>query len=322
MLLAGGNTQTSRGALSIRPPTTQGDGGFYVIPGGGGVIGMTPLEVTGVGLTGAVINLLVTLPALAVAGADHSYANALLGLPRISLSGDTDNLPPGHADLYEYCRAEQTAEAVAMLLASITERVGVSVELSLAAFFSGDYIDGLALMDSADIVAFLSAQLIERVQFSDSLDRMRLAAVQYATNVLTGAVTRYEGFDFLGFANVGMDTYAAADNGIYRVTHNSLPITAAIEFATVGIDSGNSKRLDSIYLGLSSDGNAFLRVTGDDKQERTYMAVNRGGMQRGQMAKGVQSRHWNVRLEIVDATFAELDRVEWLAPIAAKRHGR
>jgi hypothetical protein len=322
MLLSGGDVQASNGSLSIRPPVVRGDGGFYVIPGGGGVISMAPLEVRGAGLTGAVANLLITLPALAVQGADRPYGQALLALPRIDLSGRQDDTPPGHAELFSFCRATLSVIATAELLASITERVGVSVDLSLTALFSEDYVDGIALMNSADIVAFLSAQLIERVQFSDSLDRMRLAAIQYATNVLTGAVTRYEGFDFLGFANVGMDTYAAADDGIYRVEHNHSPITAAIEFATVGIESGNSKRLDSIYLGLSSDGNAFLRVTGDDKQERVYMAVDRGGMRRGQMAKGVQSRHWNVRLEIVAATFAELDRVEWLSPISAKRHGR
>ena len=153
----------------------------------------------------------------------------------------------------------------------------------------------------------------------DALDRIKGEAVQYATNVLTGAVSRYEGFDFVSFASVGQDTYAAAENGIYRVTHNSEPLQAAIEFAAVGAGAGNGKRLESVYLGLDSDGETYLRVTGDDGVERSYKAVGRGGMLRGQMAKGVKSRHWDVRLEVLDATSLELDRVEWLMPISARR---
>ena len=62
-----------------------------------------------------------------------------------------------------------------------------------------------------------------------------------------------------------------------------------------------------------------VTASGDDGREQSYRAVDRGGMLRAKTAKGVKARHWTTRLEIVDATELELDRIEWLMPISARR---
>ena len=298
------------------------DGGFYIVPGGGGVLALPGLQVSGYGLVGAVASGTLQLPRLHLIGADEPYGSGMVALPAMSVVGHAPSFADGQADLLINIGMLQTYQAQYSLFATLIEQVSVSAQFSITALFSEGYIDGISILDTADVVSFLSAAIIERVSLSDAIARMQLQAIQYATNVLTGAVTRFEGFDFVGFANVGMGTYAAAEDGIYKVTHNNKPLSAAIEFASIGLDSGNLKLLEYVYLGIDTDGETYVRVTGDDKKERVYKAIGRSGMRRGQPAKGVKSRSWDIRLEIVDATVAELDRIEWAMPVATRRHGR
>ncbi|SFI68841.1 hypothetical protein SAMN05216206_2750 [Pseudomonas guineae] len=315
----GGSGEGSKGLARLPRLSAQGDGGFYIVPGGGALLALLPPAAYGSGLVGFIGNSDITLPALACGGGDYAYGFGRLRLPRLRAFGDEGQTFPGLADLIITINVAQAYQSQLALLVSIREQVGVSVELSLTALFAEALFESLSMTGNVSVSTLLNAILTERVSIVDALDRIKGEAVQYATNVLTGAVSRYEGFDFVSFASVGQDTYAAAENGIYRVTHNSEPLQAAIEFAAVGAGAGNGKRLESVYLGLDSDGETYLRVTGDDGVERSYKAVGRGGMLRGQMAKGVKSRHWDVRLEVLDATSLELDRVEWLMPISARR---
>lgn len=317
-LFAGAGTG-SKGLATLPRLDANGDGGFFIIPGGGGVMTLLPPTAYGYGLVGFVASGEPVLPALFCGGGDYEYGFGRMRLPALIAYGEEGQTGEGLADLITKVEVGQAFSTQLVLLVTMREQVGVSVDLSLTALFAETLFESLSVMGSVSVSSLLNAIITERISVIDALDRTRLEAVQYATNVLTGAVSRYEGFDFVSFTNVGQDTYAAAENGIYRVTHNSEPLQAAIEFAAVGIGSGNGKRLDSIYLGLDTDGETFLRVTGDDGREHTYKAVGRGGMLRGQMAKGVKSRHWDVRMEVVDATSLDLDRIEWLMPISARR---
>lgn len=76
--------------------------------------------------------------------------------------------------------------------------------------------------------------------FSDEATSVRGELLQYATNILTGAVTRYSGFGFAGFCAVGMDTYGWKTDGLYKVgaeTDNGALISAIIDFAASDFDT-------------------------------------------------------------------------------------
>lgn len=284
-------------------------------------MGIAPPTVSARGLTGEVGAGSVLLPALRCIGADYPYGQGLVTLPPLGVyvrgadaAGELER-----AEIVSVCIVDSEVEASIVLLASIREELGVAVQMDLSLLFSASLIEALSIIDSAGISGIFEAEIREQLVVSDSLDSMQRAVVQYVTNILTGAVTRYEGFDFNSFAMVGMDAYAADERGIYRITHATDPVSAAIEFATIGAGLGNGKRLEAVYLGLSTDGAVYVKVQGDDGREQSYRAVDRGGMLRAKTAKGVKARHWTTRLEIVDATELELDRIEWLMPISARR---
>ena len=312
---------TGSGAVRLEGLSVFGYGGFHVATGGQGIAGIAPPAVTARGLTGEVGSGDIWLPALRCIGADYPYGQGRVELPgfAVNAAGESAAGELDRAEMVAALVVDGQAEPSLVLFASIREELGVAVLMELSALLSADVIDSLSIIDTASLAVTIEAILREQLTVSDSLESMQRAAIQYATNLLTGAVTRYEGWDFHSFATVGMDAYAADEQGIYRITNATDPISAAIEFGAIGAGLGNGKRFEAVYLGLSTDGAVYVKVQGDDGREQTYRTLDRGGMLRAKTAKGVKARHWTTRLEIVDATELELDRIEWLMPISARR---
>jgi hypothetical protein len=180
----------------------------------------------------------------------------------------------------------------------------------------------LVLLDgggaSVEIVAGM--QSILRLSSESGVDA--LAFLQYATNLLTGAVTRYVGFEFDGFCRVGMETYAFRSDGLYRIGGSSdagQPINMLIDFADEDLGTTQAKRVGNVFLGLETDGDVVVRMTGDDEHEGSYRAYKRRSEFRADLARGVKSRHWNMRLEVTQATGAQLDNIEWVVSANGRR---
>lgn len=312
---------TGAGRLTLPALAADGYCGFYVATGGQGAAGIAPPTVSAMVLTGEVGAGSMLLPALRCIGADYPYGQGVVTLPSFFVysSGEDAAGELDRAEMVTAVVVDGQMDPSLVFFASIREELGVAVQMDLSALFSADMIDSLSIIDNASLAVTIEAILREQLTVSDSLESMQRVAIQYATNLLTGAVTRFDGWDFHSFATVGSGTYAADERGVYRITNATDPISAAIEFGSIGAGLGNGKRLEAVYLGLSTDGAVYVRVQGDDGREQSYRAVDRGGMLRAKTAKGVKARHWTTRLEIVDATELELDRIEWLMPISARR---
>lgn len=80
--------------------------------------------------------------------------------------------------------------------------------------------------------------------------------------------------------------------------------------------------MDNVFLGLSTYGQVFLRMTDDQNREVTYRAVQRGSEYRSNLQRGLSSRFWRMRLELVDASYADLDNVEWVTGATGRRTTR
>ncbi|WP_152978747.1 hypothetical protein [Pseudomonas mediterranea] len=168
----------------------------------------------------------------------------------------------------------------------------------------------------------LLATLASSLAIDDTAGASAQGLLQYATNLATGAVGRYNGFDFLGFCRIGMDTYAFKKDGLYKIdadTDDGVPISALIEFAAEALAGTMQSRLVALFYGLSTDGQVFVRITDDKDRETVYRASKRQGVYRANPYQGINSRHWRMRLEIVDASYAELDNVEWVAGSTNRR---
>lgn len=255
-----------------------------------------------------------TLPALAALVGDRPV-NRLVGtLPiRVGMLALAPYMPANELDgsdgaiTWDYGQLESALLLVALDGLEASGAIDVSLVMELAA------LAGLDLTDSATLGEVLLLLAEENVAISGTGQPAQRQALQYATNALTGAMTRYEGFDFLGFTRLNGESYAWTRDGLYRLgadTDNGQLIRALIDFGTTDHGGLQAKRLDTAFIGVRTDGQCYLRVRGDEGEERVYSFVGSADTKRARLAKGVIARHWSYRVELVDASFAEVDAFE------------
>jgi hypothetical protein len=147
------------------------------------------------------------------------------------------------------------------------------------------------------------------------------APTQYAVNVLTGALTTYDGFDFTGFATTGQTTFGARADGVYRIRPGDdagESRIVAVDFGTLAMDTTTVKTIEAVFLGVDTDGDVFVRlVAGLD--DTLYRVVERESVSRALCKRGVGGRQWNVSLEVANATYLNLDMIELSVASMARR---
>lgn len=224
--------------------------------------------------------------------------------------------------------------------ATLIDSLSVGSTLDLLLKINADLADHLVLLDESDIGLVVMALLENRIGLADSSVRNSrdvseyidavtgLAGLYdftgstYSTNIATGAVTRYAGFDFAGFCRVGMRTYGYRKDGLYLIggeTDSGAQIGARADFGADDFGSAQGKRVGNVFMGLSTDGQVYVRTIEDGDQQMIYRAYNRRSEFRADMQRGRDSRFWRLRLEVVEGNYAELDNIEWVLTQTGRR---
>lgn len=176
--------------------------------------------------------------------------------------------------------------------------------------------------DELSFDALLELIINEQIQISPNTSIARQEALQYAVNSITGALSRYSNFGFKQFATSSCTTYAITDTGIYELLGNrdgSDTISASIDFGASDYGTAQSKRVSSVYAGIATDGGVYIKVAGDRGEEIVYKAINYGTESRSKTAKGIVAKHWRIRLELTDASYADLDNIEVEVGVSQRR---
>jgi hypothetical protein len=310
-------SDTRRGRVSFTLPSLSVDAASgYALPDiGVGAIGIPAPIITGLVKVGEVGQASIGLAGLTIRGSDHPTGDGLIMLPRLSVNGSSLEYDPDGAFMYEVCQLFHVVLADTIVYARWREEVGVGAQLLISAIVTDAMYESIIARDSISPTQVMFEVMRDAMEISTSSGAVDDVVMQYATNMLTGAATRYEGFGFEGFATSGLDCYAYNAAGVYVIEDGTgddgESISAAIDFAMAGTDSSFNKRIENLYFGLASDGNVYARVKTEHGNEITYQAIASQSAYRATCAKGAQSRHWALKLEVIDATYANLDSVEW-----------
>lgn len=197
------------------------------------------------------------------------------------------------------------------LSAAITDMLILFSDGSAAFPVDAAMVDGLYMADGGAIGTYDPYDLINN-------------PAQYAFNIRDKAVSIYSGFDFTSYASVGQDLYAANSTGVYLVrgsTDNGTPINAGLDLGATTLGTTKAKSIEAVYLGLDTDGCAYVR-TYVNGVERAYRVVRNGQIMRALLAKGVTGRTWGVKVDITEASHASLDVVELFTGINTRRWTR
>lgn len=215
--------------------------------------------------------------------------------------------------------------------ASIEEALTVAISFSCASLFQGAISDMLVLLSDGSVVYPVSASMVSELELQDGGARGVYDPydavnnpTQFNVDTTTGAVSIYTGFDFAQYASVEQDLYGVRSDGVYLIrgtTDAGMPIDAGLDLGVTTMGTTKAKNIEAVYLGLSTDGSAYVRATARG-QESVYRVVHRGPILRAVLAKGVTDRAWGVKIDITGATYADLDVVELFTGVNTRRWTR
>lgn len=290
------------------------DAGFPTVESSVGTATL-PVYTGGTSLTGGVMSGGAVFE-LRTRAADRPYADASAVVPVLTFAYDFPE-PDGRIEAYNIALVDSYLTDP-ILYAFISEGVNIGMSVDIAIWITADLAEFLAIADEMSPAMIIEALLRSGFNVSDNLVRAKQVALQYATNIATGGVTRYDNFEFTSFCTVGQMTYGVRSDGLYRIgdadTDDGELIDALVDFGADDLDSDMRKRIDTVFVGLATDGQLYLRMTDENGQELNHKLIyNTEDMHRFGFAKGRDSRFWTLRCEIADASRAELDTVKWFA---------
>lgn len=300
-------------ASLIRPEAVE-SGLFATLPA---------LTLSAFSMAGGSMDFDATLPPLTLLAADTEVMllDAVLPL-RLELTVGEPYLEDSEADgsVVMLARDSASLETALLLVAMDSMGVGGIAELTIVMELVG--MDSLSVAENASFGQLVEMLAMEQVAINSHTSAARQQALQYAVNALTGAPTKYEGFDFSSFATVDGITYGLKPDGLYRIggdTDDGEVLRALVDFGTTDYGDSHVKRSDMAYLGVRTDGECYLRVRADEGADVIYRVEGDDNMRRARLAKGVCGRFWSLRLELTDATFAEVDSLEVAVGVTQRR---
>lgn len=231
-------------------------------------------------------------------------------------------LPEGQLDGNDLLFSIDTMRMDTIVLFVLHEDMQITDSLDLYLVISMELFEAVGISSRANLTSIIQLAINERMAISANAGAARREALQYAVNSITGALSTYQNFGFKQFARAGGITYAITDSGLYRMqgdTDDGDTLNAVIDFGASDYGTAQSKRISSVYAGIATDGEVYLRVTGDDGLEYIYRAEGGHEEKRAPTAKGLAARHWRLRLELTDASYADLDNIEVEIGVSQRR---
>lgn len=132
----------------------------------------------------------------------------------------------------------------------------------------------------------------------------------------SAATTRYENYDFTSFAKIGDRYYGVKSDGIYVLEGDDdegFKIRASASFGKLDFGTPNKKRVPHAYVGVSSGGTMYLRVTANG-QTFTYAARRADADMRTQridLGKGLMANYLEFEIYNHDGCDFELNSVDF-----------
>lgn len=198
------------------------------------------------------VGLLSDRPMGYIAGRMPAFAGALVAFPE------------GEAYMISDVTAGDDMVAANELVAFINSTGTItglmSVQVLHSALMSSGATIGMSMTTQAQIEALLRSVASAVVGLLPP-DKTGEA---WVFNQAAGGMTRYEGYDFNSFAEVGGHYYGAKSDGIYLLEgddDNGQSVRARVNFGRRNFGTMNHKALPEVYVGMAASGATYLRVT-------------------------------------------------------------
>lgn len=188
------------------------------------------------------------------------------------------------------------------LFVSLAEQTQFNDTSSLNKIAVVSQVESFTFSDALSPSRILSALITEGIGFHMIFDFNGEEFYAWIMNTDTGAVTRYENYNFNSFAQIGESYYGVQDDGIYLLEgadDNGTDIEATITTRKYDFGSPLLKRFSEVFIGLKNDDEMVLKVILDDETEYLYTVVTTNDYVKDtkvKVGRGNKSKYWQFEL--------------------------
>lgn len=225
---------------------------------------LTGMSVSSSGLSGGIGSGIAEFGGMAAMSSDRPYAASVAAFGGMGAS--SYDYPSGMVAIVPEFGLFDNIQSQAIYKASIPLGLGLGITMD-AAVVANESID---LRIGLDIPVSLST--IETVEitpvfwFDAPLECPGAFMDAWAVNLNNGASTEYRNYPFETMANIGGRYFGAAFEGLYELdgdTDAGAPIAAWFDIGRKDFGNRQLKRVDQIYLGITSKGQMCVKVSAE-----------------------------------------------------------
>jgi hypothetical protein len=283
---------------------------------------IVPLMASARGLTGENGQSSAPLGRLWSLSSDHAYGESRVQLQPLEITCSA------YEGRYEAAMDTRVAaldgwSAPTVAYLAWSETLGATIAFTTDRAVDALYAEHAELGVGFSIISILGAQLMSTVQAGFAAPIFDSAGDVWVVTP-EGQTTRYENYDYTGFAKHNGRQYGVKADGVYLLdgqTDNGLPIQAAIGLGKQDFGTTRQKSVVAAYLGVSSTSKMFLKIVANGR-EYVYAARQSSEVlkaQRVDPGKGFKATLMDFIVYNSDGADFELSSVEFTAIALGRR---
>lgn len=302
----GGDYNYAQGRGYLPALFSTGEGGFYVPPQATMGYGNLPCLVSsGVVTTISTGNGDGDLPPFISLGGEGNYgvtgAQSLPTLESFGIFGTK-----GEAILFDRADISSGVSGLQDHIVIITETGQIVDTFSGSVEYVQAMLESLTATSLFSLIAELSGDLLSYLQASSLSvenvgDNPSLSGRVWVVNMDNFAASQYDNYGFNSFFHKDGEAYGVAADGIYRLsgkTDAGAEISGLLELGLSPYGTRKSKKILSVYLGVSNEKDLYLKVE-TEKGSKVFKMTSKSSTHKTQKVRiphTVIGSHWNFTL--------------------------
>lgn len=274
------------------------------------------MQLTASGLTGTIGAAAMETPALKMRSTEGDIVFALLETPPLRVFGH--DLPRDAAIFYSHGNGVPVMAPFVEVAVIMNSAGQMTTVLAVGLLKDATATSGATLSDSMTLSAVLGALMESQALIGADVPLYEQGAEVWVVNLANNATTTFEGYPFNSFATIGSRAFGVKADGVYLLegdTDDGQPIKASVSYGKQDFGSSTMKHMSRAYVGASSTGKLYLRVTADGKTY-TYAARDFSphiAQQRFDVGRGIQANYFTFELINNNGGDFEVDGVSFFA---------
>ena len=283
---------------------------------------LTGISASSTGITGGTGSGTATLEGMLALSADRPYAGGMAVLDGMGATSFT--YPGGMGVIIPEIGLFDGIQSQAIYKAGLPFGLGLDITMST----SIAAIERISVDLGLDVPVTLStiemAEISPVFWFDAPLECPGAFMDAWAVNLDNGASTEYRSYPFETVANIGGRYFGAAFEGLYELagdTDAGAPIEAKFDIGRKDFGNDQLKRVDQVYLGITSEGQMFVKVSAEGASY-TYPMREFGEhiqTQRVTVGKGMRANYFGFEIGNTAGCDFEITSLNMMVAESARR---